>query len=57
MSMKVILHLPPTFSAFVHKIDAGYIHNNVESDYEFRENQCSESHISAICTRFWWNSV
>jgi len=45
MDVNVILHLSPTFSAFVHKIDAVYVHNNVASDYEFRENR-----ILTICT-------
>jgi hypothetical protein len=42
--------LIPTFSAFVLKIDAGYVHNNVEINYELRENRCSESRMLAICT-------
>jgi hypothetical protein len=50
MGVKVILYISPTFSTFVHKIEAGYVHNNVESDYEFRENLCNESRILAICT-------
>jgi hypothetical protein len=48
MSVKVILHLSPTFSVFVHKIDEGYVHNNVESDYEFRDNRCNESRIRVL---------
>jgi len=50
MDVKVILHLSPIFSAVVCNIDAGYVHTNVESDYEFRENRCSESRILAIFT-------
>ena len=50
MGVKVILNISPTFSAFVHKNDAGYVHNNVESDYEFLENRCNESRVLAICT-------
>jgi hypothetical protein len=48
MEVKVSLHLSPTFSAVVYNTDAGHVHTNVESDYEFRENRCSESQILAI---------